>query len=73
MDTWTITDTFTGETATGTEDELALILPTWYPDAPAEVRTAVEQLLHAMRQGDYLGDLTAYLSVEVAAFNRGGR
>jgi hypothetical protein len=66
MDTYTVTDTFTGETATGTIEELALTLPTWYPDAPAEVRTAVEQLLHAMRQGDYLGDLTAYLGVRIS-------
>jgi hypothetical protein len=62
---YTVTDTITGETLTGTSDELEAALPAWFPEAPAEVTEAIGQLFDALRRDDYRGDLEHFLAVDV--------
>ena len=65
LPTWTVIDTITDETLTGTTDEIEAALPAWFPDAPAEVTEAIGQLADALRRGDYRGDLEVFLAVRV--------
>jgi len=63
---FTITDTTTDTQVTVeyAEDVAAAILP-WYPEAPAEVTDAINELQDALLRGAYTGDLETYLAVTV--------
>lgn len=45
-----VVDAIAGNTATGTVDDLAEVLPGWYPDAPSIVTQGISDLLDALRR-----------------------
>jgi len=60
-----ITDNVTGDVAEMDVDEVSTALSVWFSDAPSEVHEAVAQLQTALRRGEDLGELPAYLAVTV--------
>lgn len=63
--TYTITDTITGAVATGDTSDLIDTVSTWYPEAPQEVIDGIGDLLVALRQGEYTGELESFLGLHV--------
>jgi hypothetical protein len=61
----TVTDTITGRSVTVERYEVADAITPWYPDAPADVTTAIADLQDGITRGEYLGDLVEFLSIEV--------
>ena len=63
--TYTITDTTTGATATTDAYGIAESIRPWYPEATDDILTAIDDLENAVRSHAYYGELAAYLGVEV--------
>jgi hypothetical protein len=51
--------------ATVDADDIAETITPWFPQAPAEVLDAIEQLQAAVLAGEYHGELAAYLGLVV--------
>jgi hypothetical protein len=45
--------------------DIAETIAPWFPQAPDEVRDAIEGLQHAVIAGEYHGELAAYLGVRI--------
>ena len=62
----TITDRVgTSGTVTVDKDDAGEAIRPWYPEAPAEVTEAIENLQIALTRGEYTGDLETYLGIEI--------
>lgn len=62
----TITDEITGETTTVDKyDTVGDRLRPWYPEAPAEVYGAIDDLDNAIARGEPTGALEAYLAIRI--------
>lgn len=65
MSTYTITDTITGQSVTCATYDVADAIRGWFPEAPADVAEAIENLQDALLRGAYEGDYAEYLAVRV--------
>ena len=63
--TYTITDTITGATATCTAYDIADTIRPWFIDAPQDVTDAIDELEDAVRAGEYTGDHETFLAVRI--------
>lgn len=63
--TFHVVDIIVGTATTGTVDELAEVLPTWYSDAPAEVLAGIADMLDAIRRRDHWDDHAHALGLAV--------
>lgn len=65
MTTYTVTDQITNNVTTGSTDELAEVLPTWFEEAPEEVYTVIEELVEKLNTRDNTDAEEAYLNIRV--------
>lgn len=62
---FTITDQTTGQSVTVEAAQIAEAIAPWFPEAPAEVAAAIEDLEARARRSQYTGDVAAYLGVTI--------
>lgn len=62
---YTVTDEITNNVTTGSTDELAEVLPTWFEGAPEEVYTVIDDLLEKLGAHDNTDAEEAYLNLKV--------
>lgn len=63
--TWTITDTITDATVTGDRFEVIDTIHGWYPDAPAEISAAIDDLDAQLAAGVHEDATTTLLGLTV--------
>lgn len=64
--TYTATDTYTGDTATGTARDIEDTIRGWFPKAPADVTNALDDLICSMRARYVNTDAAAALGLTIA-------
>ena len=64
--TYTATDTYTGDTVTGTVYDIEDTIRGWFPEAPADVTEALDDLIGSMRARYVNTDAAAALGLTVA-------
>ena len=64
--TYTATDNYTGDTITGTARDIEDTIRGWFPEAPADVTKALDDLISSMRSRYVNTDAAAALGLTVA-------